>query len=165
VAAEPNAAPALPGRGRRRIGLVWAGSPHNKMDLQRSMPAERFLPLFAATDADFVSLQVGPGAEQSVVFPQDRLIFAAHGHVRDFAETAGLVAQLDLVIGVDTAVIHLAGALGKPAWLALTYAADYRWLQTRADTPWYPSIRLFRQGKRGDWPGVVADLCAALTNW
>jgi ADP-heptose:LPS heptosyltransferase len=83
--------------------------------------------------------------------------------VKDFAETAAVIAQLDLVIGVDTAVLHLAGALGKPAWMLLPAAPDYRWLLTGATTAWYPSMRLFRQPRRGDWASVVAAVQTALT--
>lgn len=165
IAPPPTEPLILPERGRRRIGLVWAGSPFNKMDSQRSLPAELFMPLLESTSADFVSLQVGPGAEQAALLPASRLVFTCHDRVRDFADTAAVIAQLDLVIGVDTAAVHLAGALGKPAWLLLAFAADYRWLQNRADTPWYPSIRLFRQSKRDDWSAVIAALRAVLTTW
>ncbi len=155
----------LPKRGRRRIGLVWAGSPFNKMDSQRSLPADVLLPLIESTDADIVSLQVGPGAEQTALLPKDRLVFTAHDRVQDFADTAAIISQLDLVIGVDTAALHLAAAMGKPVWLMLAFAPDYRWLLGRTDTPWYPSMRLFRQAKRGIWADVVTEIQAALTTW
>jgi ADP-heptose:LPS heptosyltransferase len=165
AARPPRPELVLPDNGRRRIGLVWAGSPFNKMDAQRSIRAEHLIPLLDATEADFVSLQVGPGAEQSALFPENRLVFAAHDKVRDFADTAAVAAQLDLIIGVDTAAIHLAAALGKPVWLLLAAAPDYRWLLNRTDSPWYPAIRLFRQEKCGDWPAVIAAVRAALTTW
>ncbi len=164
VAPKPTAALTLPAR-RRRIGLVWAGSPDNRIDQERSMPAAMLAPLCDATDADFVSLQVGPGAAQAADLPAERIAFACHGMVRDFADTAAVVDQLDLVIGVDTAVIHLAGALGKPVWLLLPTAPDYRWLADGATTGWYPSIRLFRQPNRGDWPSAVAAAAKVLTDW
>jgi len=165
VAPQPAGAFVIPGHGRKRIGLVWAGSPFNKMDAQRSTPAHFLLPLLETAPADFVSLQIGPGAEQTAIFPSDQMVYRAHEHVRDFADTAALISQLDLVIGADTAVLHLAGALGKPAWMALAAAADYRWLQGRQDSPWYPAMRLFRQQNRGDWGSVITALQAALTTW
>jgi hypothetical protein len=165
VSPPPRPDLTIPSRSRRRIGLVWAGSPFNKMDSQRSLPVDVLLPLLSATDADVVSLQVGPGAEQTALLPRDRLIFTAHDRVKDFADTAAIISQLDLVIGVDTAATHLAAALGKPVWLLLAFAPDYRWLLERTDTPWYPSMRLFRQKKRGDWSHAIADLQTALTIW
>jgi ADP-heptose:LPS heptosyltransferase len=165
IAPNPSAAMTLPARGRRRIGLVWAGSPDNRMDKERSMPAMMLAPLCDATDADFVSLQIGPGAAEVADLPADRIAFVCDGKVGDFADTAAVLDQLDLVIGVDTAVIHLAGALGKPAWLLLPSAPDYRWLAEGATTGWYPSIRLFRQAKRGDWASVIEDAAKVLTAW
>ena len=82
--------------------------------------------------------------------------------VDDFADTAALISHLDLVVSVDTAVAHLAGALGKPVWILLPYAADWRWMLERNDSPWYPSMRLFRQQQAGDWAGVVDAVCDAL---
>jgi Flp pilus assembly protein TadD len=152
----------VPNRGRRRIGLVWAGSPDNRIDRQRSMPAEALKDLMAA-DADFVSLQVGPPARQVAALPLERITFKSEGVVKDFADTAAVIAQLDLVIGVDTAVLHLAGALGKPAWMLLPFAPDYRWLAHGETTAWYPSLRLFRQTARGDWTGPLAAAAAALS--
>ncbi len=155
----------LPTTKRQRIGLVWAGSPDNKIDRRRTLPAKLFAPLVAATDADFVSLQVGPRAREALDLPADKIVFACDGRVRDFADTAAVIRQLDLVMGVDTAVMHLAGALGKPAWMILPFAPDYRWLLGRETTPWYDSLRLFRQGKDLDWRAVFAALENALTNW
>ena len=165
AAPKPRAALTLPARGRRRIGVVWAGSPDNRIDTARSMPATLLAPLCDATDADFVSLQVGPGAAETAGLPAGRVVFACESNVRDFADTAAVIDQLDLIIGVDTAVIHLAGALGKPVWLLLSAAPDYRWLAEGATTGWYPSIRLFRQAKRGDWASVIASVAKVLTGW
>jgi len=153
----------LPVGPRPRIGVVWAGSPDNKIDRRRSLPAALLAPLMVATPADFVSLQVGPRSEEVTDLPADKLIFACDGQVRSFADTAAVIAQLDLVIGVDTAVMHLAGALGKPAWILLPFMPDYRWLLGREDSPWYSSIRLFRQEKPGDWAGVLKHVQIALT--
>ncbi len=155
----------LPPSDRRRIGLVWAGSPDNKIDRRRRMKVTDFVPLFEATDADFVSLQIGPGAAEASAFPASRVAFAADGQVTDFADTAALIGQLDLVIGVDTAVMHLAGAMGVPAWIILPLMPDYRWGLGSDSTPWYDSARLFRQSQRGSWSGVIADICTALSSW
>lgn len=152
-----------PASGRKRVGLVWAGSPDNKIDRRRSMPAKLFAPLFTVPDIDFVSLQVGPKSEEARDLPE--VIFESAGKAADFSDTAAVIAQLDLVIGVDTAVIHLAGAMGKPAWLLIPFMPDYRWLLGRGDTPWYSSIRLFRQQKAGDWAGVMIAVRAALSAW
>ncbi len=153
----------LPVNGRRRIGLVWAGSPDNKIDRRRSMPARLFAALMEETHADFVSLQVGPGAADTSALPQEHLVLACDGAVGDLADTAAVVAQLDLVIGVDTAAIHLAGALGIPTWVLLPKRPDYRWLLGREDTPWYPSMRLFRQVESGNWEELMWRVRAALT--
>ncbi len=161
----PARARGLPVTGRRRIGLVWAGSPDNKIDRRRTLPARLFAPLVARTDADFVSLQVGPGAGQVKDLPGEKVIFACEGGVADFADTAAVVSQLDLIIGVDTAVMHLAGAMATPGWMLLPTMPDYRWLLERSDTPWYQSIRLFRQGNNENWESVLARVADALTIW
>jgi tetratricopeptide (TPR) repeat protein len=155
-----TATPAEPRGTRRRIGLVWAGSPDNRIDAVRSMPARLLAPVVTTIDADFVSLQTGPAAAQMADLPGK---IAALGAVRDFADTAAVIAGLDLVIGVDTAVMHLAGALGTQAWLLLPFAPDYRWLAEGATTCWYPTMRLFRQVKPGDWQGCIAAVLAELT--
>lgn len=149
--------------GRRRIGLVWAGSPDNKIDRRRTIPAKLFAPLMEETHADFVSLQVGPRAREIDDLPQERIVLACDGRVSDFTETAGVIGQLDLVIGVDTAAIHLAGALKIPVWVLLPKMPDYRWLLGREDTPWYSSMRLFRQTESGNWDEPIWRLRAALT--
>lgn len=163
--AAPPVSPslALPRTDLRRIGLVWAGSPDNKIDRRRTIPARLFAPLMEETHADFVSLQVGPKAEDVRELPQERLMLVCDGVARDFADTAAVIAQLDLVIGVDTAVIHLAGALNVPVWVLIPKMPDYRWLLGRDDTPWYPSMRLFRQAESGDWGELMWRVRAALT--
>ena len=153
----------LPERKRRlRIGIVWAGSADNKIDRRRSMPASLFAEMMADLDADFVNLQVGARAHE---LTDEKIVFAADGVVEDFADTAALIAQLDLVIGVDTAVLHLAAAMGKPTWMLLPFMPDYRWLLNRVDSPWYASIHLFRQAAPGDWSGVVSRVLNALRDW
>jgi len=167
IAAPAVISPALklPDTGKKRIGLVWAGSPDNKIDRRRTLPAQLFAPLVTAVDADFVSLQVGPRAAEAVDLPAGKVVFTCQGRVADFAETAAVVAQLDLVLGVDTAVMHLAAAMGKPAWMLLPTMPDYRWLLDREDSPWYKSILLIRQAENEDWAAVLARTLPVLTNW
>jgi tetratricopeptide (TPR) repeat protein len=141
-----------------RVGLVWAGNPVHSNDRRRSIPAAALAPLFAAAPGTFVSLQVGPDAAAARRFGLPDNAAA----LTDFADTAALVAGLDLVITVDTAVAHLAGALGVPTWVLLPHAPDWRWLLNRDDSPWYRSLRLFRQDRPGDWPGVIARVATAL---
>ena len=139
------------------IGLVWAGNPRHGRDRVRSLPPERLLPLLDH-DARWFSLQVGASADG---LPADRVTDLAP-RLTDFDETAAAVTALDLVITVDTAVAHLAGALGRPVWLLLPFSPDFRWLLGRDDSPWYPTMRLFRQPAPGDWQSVVAAVRAAL---
>ncbi|MDX2145650.1 MAG: tetratricopeptide repeat protein [Rhodospirillaceae bacterium] len=155
----------LPPAKRKRIGFVWAGSADNKIDKRRSCAVEHFVELMKTVEADFVSLQIGPRAAEVEGQDAPRLILNTNGLTHDLNETAHVIRQLDLVIGVDTAVMHLAGALGRPGWILLPFSPDYRWLLAREDTPWYGSIRLFRQGVNGDWPGVFSRVNSALTNW
>ncbi len=148
--------------GRRRgpqprVGLVWAGNPLHSNDAQRSCPVAALKPLLGAA-AQFFSLQVGPNSvEAKALGLRDN-----SPALEDFAETAAMTACLDLVVCVDTAVAHCAGALGKPVWLMLPHAPDWRWLLGRADSPWYASARLFRQPKPGDWAAVVGGVEKAL---
>jgi Flp pilus assembly protein TadD len=138
---------------RRRIGLVWAGDPRHRRDATRSIPPSSFSPLTEATDAAFYSLQKGEGTKPPTAHDLEMIDFTPEFH--DFAETAAFIANLDLVIAVDTSVAHLAGALGKPVWLLLPYSPDWRWLLDRDDSPWYPTMRLFRQKIYGDWTEVI----------
>lgn len=151
-----------PHSARLRIGLVWAGNPAHSNDINRSMPLEVLQPLLDLHDFAFFSLQVGPRqADIAQAGFSERLIDLAP-HLTDFAETTAAVSQLDLLICVDTSVAHIAGAMGAPTWLLLPYMPDWRWQLGRADTPWYPNLRLFRQSHPGDWQGVVARLTGAL---
>jgi len=151
-----------------RVGLVWRGSTRFENDADRSLPSLDVLaPLGSVADVRFVSLQKGAG-EDEAMGPSDGLHLTHIGsRLADFADTAGAVMNLDLVICVDTAVAHLAGALGKPCWVLLPdYKTDWRWLTERTDSPWYPgTMRLFRQPAMGDWDSVVADVVAALGQW
>jgi tetratricopeptide (TPR) repeat protein len=147
-----------------RVGLAWAGNPDYATDLHRSLPGDVLRALVGTAGVSFISLQKG-GAPWTKVSPELR---AALGLVDwtdelgDFAETAALIAALDLVITVDTAIAHLAGAIGQPVWLLNRANTDWRWMRDRADSPWYPSMRIFRQAALGDWAGVLAQVRAAL---
>jgi tetratricopeptide (TPR) repeat protein len=143
----------------RAIGLVWAGNPRHLRDRVRSLPAPRLAPLLRH-DARWFSLQVGASADARALPPGPITDLAPE--LADFSATAAAIAALDLVIAVDTAVAHLAGALGKTVWLMLPFSPDYRWLLGRGDSPWYPTMRLFRQPSPGDWDTVVAQVGAAL---
>ncbi|HEX7966992.1 MAG TPA: tetratricopeptide repeat protein [Stellaceae bacterium] len=152
---------AAPGSALR-IGLAWGGNPEQSNDRNRSATLAAFLPLLEVPGTQFYNLQVGPrAAELGQHRLGDRLVDIAPG-LSDFAETAAAMTALDLVITVDTSVAHLAGALGRPGWVALTFLPDWRWHRSGADNPWYGSLRLFRQPRRGDWASVVAEIGAAL---
>jgi len=147
---------------RKRVGLAWSGNKAHLGDRHRSIPLATLAPLLAVPNVDFVSLQ-------KEIRETDRAAYDAapqllkHGEtLGDFADTAGLVECVDLVVSVDTAVAHLAGALGRPVWLLLSWNAEWRWLDDRDDSPWYPTARLFRQESRGDWDGLIRRVAAAL---
>ena len=145
----------LPHTGRLRVGLNWAGSETFKHDATRSIGLARMLPLLGCTDIEFFALQkdLRPGdAELLEKHPQ---LTQLGPEIETFADTAAIVSHLDLVISSDTALVHLAGALGKPVWVLLQFVPDWRWLLDREDSPWYPTARLFRQERIDDWTGVV----------
>lgn len=153
----------LGAKTRPRVGLVWSGNMHHRLDRYRSLPFSAIAGL-VSDQFEFVSLQ-------KELRPLDRLVLQMKGNVRhvgerlnDFSDTAALVAQMDLVITVDTSVAHLAGAMGKPVWILLAGGtlADWRWLTARPDTPWYPHARLYRQEVPGDWAPVLDKLRADL---
>jgi tetratricopeptide (TPR) repeat protein len=161
----PRLAACAAQAGGPRAGIVWAGNAKHQRDAERSLPLAALLPLL---DCGVTLLSL-----QQEVREGDRALFAATPRIArlaapfgDLADTAAVIAQLDLVIAVDTAVAHLAAALGKPTWILLPYVPDWRWLLDRDDSPWYASVRLFRQSGRGDWAGVigrVGEALAALT--
>jgi hypothetical protein len=136
-------------RGRLRVGVVWSGNPSHKNDRNRSMPLCEIEPLSAVPGVRLFSLQKG-----ATVLPHPTSVFA-ETWMEDWSATAALVSQLDLVISVDTAVAHLAGALGTPVWTLLPFVPEWRWLLEGERTAWYPSMRLFRQSRPRDWAGVV----------
>ena len=151
-------------RSRLRVGIAWAGNPKHRLDGFRSVSLRQLLPLLDVDGVDFFSLQKDCGAEQIRQLPGASGIVDHTNSIRDFADTAALLAQLDLVISVDTAVLHLAGALGTPAWALLAFAPDWRWFLDRSDSPWYPAIRLFRQSRLAEWEPVVAAVREELHN-
>jgi hypothetical protein len=148
--------------GQFRVGLAWAGNPTHRRDRRRSLPLNLLEPLSVAKDTTFVSLQLGPASAQARHPPLGLTLLDFTSELRDFADTAALIANLDLVIAVDTAVVHLAGALAKPAWVMIPRSPDWRWLLDRDDSPWYPTLRLFRQKTSGDWPEVIQRVSDAL---
>ncbi len=143
-----------------KIGLVWAGRPTHSNDHNRSMSLAEFAPLAELTGVSFYSLQKGPAAQQTP--PPGIKLVDLSTQLVDFNWTAAAIAGLDLVITVDTAVSHLAGALDKPVWVLLPFIPDWRWMMDREDTPWYPKTRLFRQNRIGDWSNVVGRLAEAV---
>jgi tetratricopeptide (TPR) repeat protein len=146
-----------------KIGVAWAGNPKNPRDRSRSIGLGQLSPLAEASKnatVQFHSLQKGQAAAQP---PPPGMNLTNWNHdLHDFAETAALIANLDLVITVDTAVAHLAGAMAKPVWLLLRFVPDWRWLMSRDDSPWYPTMRLFRQTSPGDWNSPIRKLSEAL---
>jgi len=145
-----------------RVGIVWSGNPEHKNDRNRSIPIEKLAPLLDTDRVLFYSLQKGKAAEVLNGGTYGERMIDYTEDMNDFADTAALLANLDLVISVDTAVAHLAGAMGRPVWLMLPHAPDWRWLLRRDDSPWYPTMRLFRQPFPGAWGNVMEEMIAGL---
>ena len=148
----------------RRIGFFWSGRPSHPNNVRRSMRLSQFRQIAELPGVQMISLQKDvPASEvaELAAFPNTLLCANRLG---DFGDTAALIATLDLVITIDSAVAHLAGALGVPVWLLTPKPADWRWLQDRTDTEWYPSMRLFRQPVPGDWAAVLTDVTAAISS-
>lgn len=152
----------LPQDGRPRIGIVWRGNPAHKNDRNRSLSLDIVCPLLCDAGQHFIALQKDIDRKEAAVLASFENVTILGATLKDFADTAAVVAQLDLVITADTAVAHLAGTMGKPVWILLPFAADWRWLVGREDSPWYPSARLFRQPTIGDWHSVVARVRRAI---
>ncbi|QOZ14289.1 hypothetical protein XI02_03770 [Bradyrhizobium sp. CCBAU 21365] len=150
---------ALAGVTALKVGAVWAGNPRHKGDRQRSLPADAVLPRLVTSGVQLYSLQKEPRPDDAPVLRGlGAGIVDLAPMLGDFADTAAAVCALDLVIAVDTSVAHLAGALGRPVWMLCPYALDWRWLRDRADTPWYPTMRLFRQDKPQAWDRVLTRI-------
>jgi Flp pilus assembly protein TadD len=145
-----------------RVGLVWAGRSEYKDDPVRSIRLEHLAPLAAINGIEFHSLQKGPAAREALNPPPAMRLIDHSDQLTDFAQTAALIANLDLVISVDSAPAHLAGAMNKPVWLLLPMPADWRWMLQRSDNPWYPMMTLFRQRWPGHWTDVVGRVARAL---
>jgi glycosyl transferase family 9 (putative heptosyltransferase) len=152
----------LAGLSGLRIGLAWAGNPNLDDDRQRSIPLDRLAELAGVAGVAFVSLQKGETAMQTGSLRSGMVVHDWTDELDDFAETAALIENLDLVISVDTSTVHLAGALGKPVWLLNRFDTCWRWLLDRNDSPWYPTLRQFRQPQRDDWSSVIKNVRAAL---
>ena len=149
---------ALP---RPLVGLVWAGRPTHTNDARRSLALSDLAPL-AQEGITFLALQKGPAAGQAAAPPAGMSMVSLSDEIRDFDDTAAILTLLDVLVSVDSSPIHLAGALGCPAWVMLPFVPDWRWLLEREDTPWYPSVRLFRQPARGAWGPLLQSVSAAL---
>ncbi len=146
----------------RKIGIVWAGSPTHANDKRRSCPLREFLPILQTPGCAFHSLQKGERSRDLAELSLNITVQDLELSLNDFGDLALLIDQLDLVISVDTAVVHMAGALGKPVWTLLPYVPDWRWLLAGDTTPWYPSMRLFRQTQPDDWAGTIRRVAEAL---
>jgi hypothetical protein len=138
-----------------KVGIAWSGGHLYKKNQSRSCPLKHFEPLLQLPDIAYYSLQKGIAQTTLAELVWETQIQDLGSQLGDMADTAAAIAQLDLVITVDTSIAHLAGALGKPVWVLLTYLPDWRWMLHREDTPWYPTMRLFRQTQPGDWQGVL----------
>lgn len=149
---------------RPLVATVWAGRPAHLNDHNRSMTLEQLAPLGAA-GVTFVSIQKGPKSDQAKTPPPGLSMVSLSDEIADFDDTAAILSLVDLLISVDSSPVHLAGALGRPAWVLLPFIPDWRWLMGRDDTPWYPTVRLFRQQVRGDWTSAIASMAQALTQW
>lgn len=153
---------ARAGGARMRVGLVWAGRPQQWDDRKRSISLAMLAPLSRAAGVAFYSLQVGAAAAQSATPPPGMTLIDHAGQIADFADTAALASQLDLLVTIDTSVAHLGGAMGLPTWVLVAYAPDWRYHLARSDNPWYPTMRLFRQARDGDWTDAIEAVAAAL---
>ena len=155
---------ALPSGGTGlKVGLVWGGSPNHTNDHNRSCRLADFGPLAAVPGVTFWSLQKGPAAAQAADAPHGMTLIDLNPALADFADTAAVIEQMDLVISVDTSIVHLAGALGKPVWTLLPFCPDWRWQLGREDCPWYPTMRLFRQSQPRQWAPVLGRVGDALS--
>jgi len=152
----------LAGLAGLRVGLCWGGALKTGWGARRSMTLDALVPLGDISGVQFVSLQKGPQAAEVARPPRGLQLHDFTEELDDFADTAALIDNLDLVISIDTAVAHVAGALGKPVWLLNCFGACFRWLQNRDDSPWYPSLRQFRQPIPGDWPSVISRVRGSL---
>jgi tetratricopeptide (TPR) repeat protein len=155
----------IPRAGRLRAGIAWSGTRAHKFGHDRAMRLAELTPLFALSDVQWISVQKDVRDVDQPALRANRNLTHHGDDLADFADTAALLATLDLVISTDTSVAHLAGALGKPVWIMLARVPDFRWLLDRQDCPWYPTARLFRQPTSGDWASVVAQVRAEIAHF
>ncbi|MEO5352810.1 MAG: tetratricopeptide repeat protein [Magnetococcus sp. XQGC-1] len=148
-----------------RVAICWSGNPKTGVNRQRACTFAALHPLLRLPGISFISIQKGEPVQQMRAAPGEWNILDLDAELTDFAQTAAVLTQVDLLISTDTSVVHLAGGLGRPVWTLLHFAAEWRWLQQRSDSPWYPSMRLFRQQQPGDWAGVMRDVVEALATW
>jgi tetratricopeptide (TPR) repeat protein len=148
----------LPDTEKPRIALAWAGNSQFRGDRRRSIGLAALAPLLSVPDVQFISIQKDLREGDDDILRNHPELVVLGPELRDFSDTAAVMSQVDLVISSDTAVVHLAGALGRPVWMLLEYVPDWRWMIDREDSPWYPTARLFRQRRAGDWEGVVASV-------
>jgi hypothetical protein len=145
------------------VGLCWAGSPKHPNDRRRSIDPAQLAPLANVRNVRFYALQKELTLAQTRRLPSSVNLIDFGPDLQDFVETAAAIANLDLVIAVDTSIAHLAGALGKPVWTLLPFHADWRWMLSRSDSPWYPTMRLLRQPRPDDWPTLLQHVAAELS--
>lgn len=161
-----NALSSVAPRPKRRIGIAWRGNPGHPNDANRSMPLSLLQPIIASRpDVTWFNLKPEVAPDEAALLADWSVVHELPGEVQDFHDTAAVIEELDLVVAVDTSVAHLAGALGRPVWVLLPFAPDWRWLLERSDSPWYPTARLFRQPALGDWSAVVTEVRNALVEW
>jgi hypothetical protein len=145
-----------------KVGIAWAGRPSHANDHNRSTTLSSFAPLAQTPGVTFYSLQKDVGNRSAGAVPAGMKLIDLGPRLTDFNVTAAVISNLDLVISVDTAIVHLAGGMGRPVWSLLARCPDWRWMLKRSDTPWYPTMRLFRQPRRRDWPAQMAQVAEAL---
>lgn len=150
---------------RRRIAIAWAGNPRHSNSRNRDCNLAHFVRLAAQSGIEFISLEAGKAEDELETTGGDAVILPLGKGISDFADTAAALADVDLVISVDTALAHLAGAMGRPVWLLLPYTPDWRWGLEGEITPWYPTMRIFRQEQPGDWDGLFQKLADELAKW
>ncbi|MEA2975264.1 MAG: hypothetical protein QOF19_784 [Alphaproteobacteria bacterium] len=155
----------LPPRKDMRVGVAWAGNPQFKADRGRSIGLARFAPLLSQAGVQFVSLHREVRAEHAGILQSLPQLIHFGEELEDFADTAAVISQLDLVISSDTSIVHLAGAMGVPVWILLKFSADWRWMLGSENSPWYPTAKLYRQPKLGDWESVIERVREDLSRW
>jgi hypothetical protein len=148
--------------GRMRIGLVWSGNPSFRGNPARSLSLRQLRDVAAVGGVTFYSLQKGPAAAEAKQPPAGMRLIDLGAELHDFGDTAAVMSLLDLIVSTDTSAAHLAGALARPVWVMLQYAADWRWMLDREDSPWYPTMRLFRQPSFGDWETPIRKVVETL---